>query len=119
MKSPLYLIFFLPSLSMAFQQPNLEAVDIKHYHFTIDLNDTTDVISGKAVIRLQAMKHLNEVEFDLISKTADGKGMVVSDLKLEEKQIKFTHAADRLKVPFGEPVQTGKVATLTVFYRGI
>jgi aminopeptidase N len=119
MKSSLYLIFFLPSLSMAFQQPNLEAVDIKHYHFTIDLNDTTDVISGKAIIRLQALKPLNEVEFDLISKTADGKGMVVSDLKLEEKQIKFTHAADRLKVSFGETVQTGKVATLTVFYRGI
>jgi aminopeptidase N len=116
MKNFLILTFFFPLF--AFSTP-VEDIDIEHYTFHITLNDSTDVIEGTAEISLVCIKNLNAVEFDLIGRNAQGKGMQVSTIMLKGSALKFTHQSDRLKVMLGVQAAAGDHLTLSVIYRGI
>jgi hypothetical protein len=61
------------------------AIDIRHYNFQLELNDSTDVISGIATIQLLFKKDLTTFELDLVNKDSKGSGMIVSEVSLNGK----------------------------------
>lgn len=51
-------------------------IDVLHYRFEINLNDTTDTISGRATILVKFLEETDRLAFDFTS-VSNGKGMVV------------------------------------------
>jgi aminopeptidase N len=73
-------------------------IDIKHYFFQFELNDTTNIIAGNATVRIYFSKQVPEFELDLVNQNDDGKGMKVQEVLQNGKPIKFTHSSNRLKI---------------------
>lgn len=96
-----------------------DAIDVKHYRFRIELNDTTDIISGTAEISLLCKKNLTQLELDLISKNAQGKGMQVTGITLQGTVLKFSHQNDLVKIFLTSPAAINDLLKLKITYRGI
>jgi aminopeptidase N len=74
------------------------SIDIKQYTFQLEVNDSTDVISGKASIQILFKKSVTDFELDLTSKNAIGQGMEVVHISVNGKPLAFEHKNDRLKI---------------------
>lgn len=94
-------------------------IDIKHYRFELSLNDSTDVIGGKATIMLVFTKPADHIELDLKQKLQDGKGMLVNSVFARDSEVSFTQTENKLVIRFGETVKASEERTLTVSYSGI
>ena len=44
------------------------AIDVQHYIFRLEMNDSTDMIDGKATVNILFKSAVNEFELDLINK---------------------------------------------------
>jgi aminopeptidase N len=121
MKRLFCILLLFPTLTFSFPDPypNLETVDVKHYRFRLELNDTTDIIEGTADISFVLKKGVSEFELDLISKNSLGKGMQVKEVKLKGNETKFSHQNDRLKISLTTQPVAGEMMTLSIRYSGI
>jgi len=99
--------------------PKNAAIDVTHYIFQLEVNDSTDVIAGKATVSIQFSKSIHEFELDLINKDASGKGMEVQAVTLQGKQLTFTHKNNRLKISLPGAAKTGNLLTFQITYQGI
>ncbi len=95
-KSIFLAAFLFPALSSFSQHKN---IDVVHYEFNIGLTDTNDTIDCSAVIDLN-IKNAGNIDLDLISRKADGKGMKVVSVADEETKelLGFTHSNDILHI---------------------
>jgi aminopeptidase N len=55
-------------------------LDVLHYTFHLELNDSTDIISGKTEITLALKNNIKSFEIDLVGKKPDGTGMTVTSV---------------------------------------
>jgi aminopeptidase N len=118
MKHVLYLALFLSFSSFADHRPTpSEWVDVKQYAFTIELNDSTDVIRGTATISLLCKKNMTAFDLDLIGKNAEGKGMQVLAISSKGSMVKFTHQNDLIRITLS--AAQGEMITITIAYSGI
>jgi aminopeptidase N len=118
MKHVLYLACFLSFSSFADHRPSpSEWVDVKQYAFTIELNDSTDVIRGTATISLLCKKNMTAFDLDLIGKNAEGKGMQVLAISSKGSMVKFTHQNDLIRIMLA--AQQGETIVITIAYSGI
>lgn len=99
--------------------PKNPAIDVLQYIFQLEVNDSTDVIAGRASINLQFKKPITEFELDLINKDASGKGMEALEVTSKGKRLSFTHKNNRLKITLNNPPNTGDVLSFDIAYRGI
>ena len=68
-----------------------KAIDVQHYHFEIFLNDSNNIIRGKAGIDFRIKKTARMVSFDLTGHDdSTGKGMKVSRVSENNIDLKFT-----------------------------
>jgi aminopeptidase N len=95
------------------------AIDIRHYNFQLELNDSTDVISGIATIQLLFKKDLTTFELDLVNKDSKGSGMIVSEVFLNGKSLQFDHQQDKLTISLPVMSHVGDVKTFVISYKGI
>src|SRR5215208_5054986 len=65
------------------------ALDVQHYLFSIQLNDSNNIIKAEAQITIKFLQDVNEVKLDLVEKRTDGKGMIVLNAKQIESNINF------------------------------
>ena len=79
-----------------FAQLPANGLDVKHYDFFIRLNDSNNIIQGKAVITTGFSKPVSEVVFDLVNKRNDGKGMSVSNVIKNGAKINFRQDSQHL-----------------------
>jgi aminopeptidase N len=94
-------------------------VDVEHYDFNIDLNDSTDIIEAKAVIRISFAAALNSFELDLKDINTDGRGMNVHSVTSDRHELKWEHAGDKLRLNFVTPPEKGETDDISVSYSGI
>jgi aminopeptidase N len=90
----------------------LKSTDIRHYSFTINLSDTSNVINGDAVITILFKKPVCTFTLDLANEDENGKGMTVSHITEKDRDIYFNHQDDVLTVS----VDTG-LKSMTRSYR--
>lgn len=93
-------------------------IDIQHYAFHLTLSDHTDEINGKAEVTVQFSSQVTSFFLDLISKQANGRGMVVSDVAQNKTSVQYIHKNDRLEI-YPEGLSQGSgVHTFTIYYKG-
>src|SRR5690348_6120990 len=64
-------------------------LDVQHYRFSIQLNDSNNIIKAEAQITISFLQDVNEIKLDLVQKQSDGQGMTVTSVKQNESNINF------------------------------
>lgn len=117
----IFSLFFLLITCCAFADnyPRNNAIDIKQYIFQLELNDTTDIVAGEAVVQLLIKSPIKEFELDLINQNAEKKGMLVSGVSLNGVSLKYTHEHNRLKIFLPTASNVNDLVSISIQYQGI
>lgn len=99
--------------------PKNPAIDVIQYAFHLQVNDSTDVIAGKAFVSIRFKKPTTEFELDLINQDKSGKGMRVSSILAERNKLAFNHSANRLKIILTNPAKENELLIFEINYGGI
>ena len=100
-----------------FAQPYNPTIDVQHYNFLLDLNDSNNIIRGVATINLQFTQTTTEFDLDLTKKSDDGKGMTVTAVSENGTKLSFTQNTQQLVIhAAGAP---GQRHTYLIDYNGI
>lgn len=110
-----------PSRVGADTYPRQAGIDAQHYVFNLSLlTGPSNEISGEAIVTLKVTANgLLEAWLDLVSATADGKGMTVTAVTSGGAPVRFTHADNRLHLPLPAGVKAGDNVAFTIKYHGI
>jgi aminopeptidase N len=92
------------------------ALDVQHYRFAIELNDSNNIIKGEAQITIKFLQDVNEVKLDLIQKRSDGKGMVVMNVKENENGASFSQ--DSQHIVINAAAKKGEAHVYSIIYEG-
>jgi len=111
------LIFLSLTLSLFAQQQPDTSIDVQHYLFKIDVNDSNNIIQGKATITVKFLQNVQQLKLDLAQKNATGKGMVVTEVSSGNQSVTFTQ--DSQHVIINSAVQTGQISTFVIKYNGV
>ncbi|MEP7108096.1 MAG: M1 family metallopeptidase [Ferruginibacter sp.] len=110
--------FFSAVLSAQEKHMYNPAIDVQHYNFAIELNDSNDEINANAVISVLFLQDANIVTFDLTCKNDKGKGMSVFNTMENERSVAFEHFANLLKIQLKDPAKAGDTRTYKINYHG-
>ncbi len=95
-----------------------EAVDVQSYCFELDLNDSTDIIRGRALVELLFKKGVDSFSLDLKCRSSHGTGMVVTGVLEDGKEADFVHRDDRLIIAVQDAKQ-GALHNFQIDYEGV
>jgi aminopeptidase N len=99
--------------------PKNESIDIRKYSFELTLHDSIDVIEGKATVTIFFKKQATDFELDLTNKDANGTGMEVTTVTIDNNPVKFIHQNDRLKIILSTPAKASSTTNIIITYKGI
>jgi aminopeptidase N len=111
-------VFFLFSLQCFAILPPDQGIDIKHYTFEINLNDSTDIIECVATLKIHITKPILDFNLDLAS-ISEGKGMRVKDVSLNGTTLRFTQQQDKLNIAFTQRLETNADIAVKIIYGGV
>ena len=87
--------------------PRNSSIDIINYNFQIEISDENDTIKGLATLSVEVKESFLELALDLHSVNSDGRGMLVTQVKLNSKEIDFEQQGEQLIIK--QSVEKGKV----------
>jgi aminopeptidase N len=99
--------------------PKNKTIDIMHYLFQLEINDSTDVVAGQATVTILFRARVSEFELDLVNKNEKGKGMDVLQITEDGNPVKFTHQHNRLKIIPRAIPSPGDRFSFVITYGGI
>jgi aminopeptidase N len=116
-----FISLFLTRASIADHYPRNPNIDVLHYTFNLILSDSSDAIQGETEIEIKfTADGINEFALDLYGKDSSAQtGMAVSRVTENGEQIKFLHAADRLKIFLSASSIKNEVKIFSIKYSGI
>ncbi|HVZ96115.1 MAG TPA: M1 family metallopeptidase [Chitinophagaceae bacterium] len=118
MKKKLFFILFSALSGIASAQN--KSINVQHYTFHIDLNDTDNIIRGNADIDFVFEQPSGSVYFDLTSvNKANGKGMKVTAVSCDDRDLKFSQQQDRVLIFFDSIFSAGSERMVNIKYEGI
>ena len=95
-------------------------IDIRHYIFEIQLNDTTNRIEGKATIEARILQPTQNITLDFVGlNDSTNTGMVVSKVTSEGKKLQYAQKSDQLEIAFPSVIQENLTVQFTIAYSGI
>lgn len=121
MKKVILLVFVLlwyVAAQAADPYPKNEAIDIRHYHFLLEVNDSTNVISGEASLSIFFKKSISTFSIDLATKDDSGKGMSVSEVSVNGLRLLYAHANSKLKITLPSAARANSTLNFKIVYRG-
>lgn len=96
----------------------LDEIDILKYSFYISVNDTTNIIDGKAIIDFKLLKPSQSISLNLVNKDVSGKGMEVTKVMYDKKPTSFNQENNALNINVLNK-DTPRNHSLSIFYKGI
>lgn len=93
--------------------------DVLHYEFALTINDSTDRIEGRALIKIKFINEADSISFDLTGINREGKGMGVTSVYSGPKDVKWEQGEERLLVFFDNPVKQNDTLEFVIEYNGI
>ena len=118
--SVLYLLFLiLPAAAAQDGYPRNSDVDVLHYQFSLAINDSTDRIEGNTLIRVKFLKKASGISFDFTRTDTSGKGMVVTGVSLNGKDINWKHEKEKLTILLDKPAGQNDTLEFGIRYNGI
>jgi len=113
MNKNLFVFWILLFISTSiFAQLN-PALDVQHYKFSLQLNDSNNIIKGEATISIKSKQNINEVILDLVNKRSDGKGMTVTRVTKNGSAISFSQDSQQLIINDAATKDTENLYTVT------
>ena len=115
------ILFFIVCLGFVLAANAQRNIDVLHYRFEINLNDTTDTISGRATILVKFLEETDRLAFDFTS-VSNGKGMVVFSVMEkpdDNKMFTNSHAKNKLTINLPQRKKSGDTSTFFIRYKGI
>lgn len=126
MRVPLMIIGFIGLTITATSQNN---IDVLHYKYEIELNDTSDSISGIATVYFKATAPTEYLELDLKEVNNKGKGMKITALNIPQALkirltasptlIAYTFHDDKINITLPHKLNIGDIDTIAIVYHGI
>lgn len=116
---PIYSLMAMPFSDPYPKNPNIDALN---YRFNIKVSDTTDEISCEETIDIRYLAAgETSLRLDLVqaSDKLENKGMVVSKVISEGKNLAFTHENDVLTIELPAPSTLDQHSIYTVMYKGV
>src|SRR5882757_10445361 len=95
------------------------SIDVQHYEFHINLSDINDSIIGQALITVKFTEKSNNVYFDLANINDTGKGMLVTQVLENKKDLSFIHYNNIITISLPKEAMAGETKTFGIFYKGI
>src|SRR5690242_19262398 len=103
--------------TILFAQIPTNGLDVKHYTFSLKLNDSNNIIVGAAQVTTGFTQKENTIRLDLANKNKDGKGMRVTSVLKNGINLKYQQDSQHLIISdTGTP---GNENTYTISYEGI
>ena len=94
-------------------------IDVVHYEFTINVNDSCNIIVGSAKIALKFNGLISEFELDLKNVDSAGMGMTVKSVTYSGGNIKWFHRNDKVDIIMDSPAGAGSIGDITITYSGM
>ena len=118
---PIILALFFVSVSKPDHYPRNFNIDIIHYSFHLTLSDSSNSITGKAVVQIKFLKNgVEEFNLDLDSwNSSSNTGMKVSGVEEEDKPILFQQSDEKLKIILSSASDKDSVRNFSITYSGI
>ncbi|MDG2396031.1 MAG: M1 family metallopeptidase [Flavobacteriaceae bacterium] len=116
------LMFNYSSFAITDSYPKNSKIDVINYIFNIELSDNTDEIHCETTIDLRFLDYgVDKLRLDLIniSPKLKNRGMIVSSVKSNDVELKFTHENDELWIYFNKSSEINQRSTYTIKYKGI
>ncbi len=98
-------------------QMPFSSIDVQHYNFVIQLNDANDTIKGQATVKIKFLKDVNSFGLNLVKTRSDGKGMLVSTITEEGKDISFVQDSDAVNI--NATAKNNSLHSYIITYQGI
>ena len=113
-------IFFYLSFNSIAQDyiKRFEEIDVINYSITIDLNDSNNVIKVSETIQIEFLKSVSYFYLDLVDQGTDQKGMKISHLLENGKDVNFTHSNSIITIS-SLNCKAGLTNEYTIIYSGI
>jgi aminopeptidase N len=99
--------------------PKNENIDITHYRFQLELNDSTDVIAGEATVSILFKRSIPSFNLDLFGVGANGKGMKIKSITSNGKNISFIHQNNQILLKLNEAPKANEQVAFIISYGGI
>jgi aminopeptidase N len=99
--------------------PKNANIDVKHYRFQLELNDSTDIIAGEATISIRFKKAITSFDLDLYSINANGKGMKIKSITSAGKPVAYTHQNNRINLKLNTATTANDQQSFIITYSGI
>jgi aminopeptidase N len=115
----LIICFFSSSFTANDSKKTNPLIDVIHYEFNVNLNDSTNIISGNTVISIKFNGIISVFEFDLKNVDPAGKGMTVKAVAFSGGKIRWNHKNDKLNITPDIPAAAGSTGEISVTYSGI
>jgi hypothetical protein len=97
----------------AAQTPNQLDYDVVHYFIDVDLDPTTDTVTGTVTMTAEVLStSLNQADVDLLS------NMTVTQVTGTGGPLVYSHASDIVTVTLDRTYITGELFTFTIDYNG-
>ena len=97
-----------------------KSIDVQHYSFEISLNDSNNIIEGKASIDFVARHSSSSVYFDLIGPNdSNHNGMKVFKVLGDSRDLKFSQTDDRINIYFNKSLPLNASQKIEISYKGI
>ena len=96
--------------------------DVHSYRFELQLSEQGAEIKGVASIQVRFSEAGKQAwTLDLIKKglNSASKGMLVDEVKVGDKPVKFTHINNRLRIQLEKPTRAKDERTFTIRYHGV
>jgi aminopeptidase N len=95
-------------------------IDVQHYRFQIELNDSNDTIAGRAVIRLAFTRNTDMFELDLVQASGSKKGMEVLNTEGQLlKRFETIPSTSKVRFHLAKTAQKGDTASFIIYYKGV
>jgi len=92
-------------------------IDVQHYTFAIQLNDENNNIKGEATIDVKFLKNASTFQINLVKKNSKGRGMTVSSIKENGKDVHFVQDSDIVNID--ATAKANSQHSFTIAYEGV
>jgi len=115
-----FITLYLTQLSAQNHYSRFESIDVQHYIFEIHLNDSTNIIEGKATVSVKFLKPGRSLILDFVGRNdSTNTGMFVSVVSTPGNPVKYNHQNNQLEISFNSEIPSDSIIELVIKYVGI
>ncbi len=103
-------------LAQLYPQPN---INIQHYKFEIDINDSNNIITGKCTATIKFTGVCNSYFLHLVNQNDTGVGMKINSVLQDGMPISYKHFNNKIIISNNPVTKNGDIKTIEISYEGI